>query len=383
MARKGYSLGSLTDYVNTKFNISGGEVTGNLNVQGILSEKGERVFSPNNKPTATDVGLGNVPNTIHSVNADANTVVVRDSPGDINCRLLRSNYENQTSISGAMAYRLNNSSDNFVRFCSDPAAIRKWLGGGSQPATWATLIGTVPKIGDNGEMGVGKFIDFHDTNSTKDYDVRLQANSNSLNITTGSGTIEIGVQNTSYAHIYTDRAKFAFNKEIDLLNNPLRTGYMIVAGDVELQAQSIRRHYKFNIGSRNLHMYADPNVEEFKFDASILSNGNGNFNDVYIRSDKRLKSNITPLEDNLSKILHLNPVKYDKKGTLEAEDTEEELGLIAQEVEEIIPLAVATPTDEAQLKALKPYALIATLVGAVKELKAELDELKAQINQTK
>ena len=118
---------------------------------------------------------------------------------------------------------------------------------------------------------------------------------------------------------------------------------------------------------------------KFQNDLTFVCDGNGNFNDVYIRSDKRLKSSITPIEDNLSKVLQLNPVKYDKKKTLESEETEEELGLIAQEVEKIIPLAVATSDDETKLKALKPYALIATLIGAVKELKAELDELKSQI----
>lgn len=59
MARKGYSLGSLTDYVNTKFNITGGEITGSMNVQGVLNEKGQRVYSPNNKPTAKDLNVFN------------------------------------------------------------------------------------------------------------------------------------------------------------------------------------------------------------------------------------------------------------------------------------------------------------------------------------
>ena len=63
--------------------------------------------------------------------ATGSTVVKRDSSADINVRLVRSNYTNQTTISGAMAFRVNNGSDNYTRFCSDGAAIRTFIGAGT------------------------------------------------------------------------------------------------------------------------------------------------------------------------------------------------------------------------------------------------------------
>lgn len=54
-------------------------------------------------------------------------VVLRDESSDVHARLFRSNYANQTTISGAMAFRVSNGSDNFIRFCSNQAAIRYWL----------------------------------------------------------------------------------------------------------------------------------------------------------------------------------------------------------------------------------------------------------------
>lgn len=66
-----------------------------------------------------------------SISGNANTIAVRDGSGDLQCRLVRPTYANQTTISGALAYRVNNSSDNFIRFCSDTAAIRTWLGAAS------------------------------------------------------------------------------------------------------------------------------------------------------------------------------------------------------------------------------------------------------------
>lgn len=61
-----------------------------------------------------------------SSSATASTLAVRDGSGDIYCRLVRSTYDNQTTISGALAYRVS-TSDNYIRFCSDIAAIRTWL----------------------------------------------------------------------------------------------------------------------------------------------------------------------------------------------------------------------------------------------------------------
>ena len=58
----------------------------------------------------------------------ATTVAGRNSSGDIVARLFRSEYANQTTISGAIAFRTNNSTDNYIRFCSDAAAIRTFIG---------------------------------------------------------------------------------------------------------------------------------------------------------------------------------------------------------------------------------------------------------------
>jgi hypothetical protein len=93
-------------------------------------------------PNSSEVGLGNVPNTVHSSAADINTVAVRDSAADINARLFRSNYGNESTVAGAMAFR-NSTTDNYIRFCSNPAAIRSWLGAAADSHThsWAQVTG--------------------------------------------------------------------------------------------------------------------------------------------------------------------------------------------------------------------------------------------------
>nr|VVV04432.1 hypothetical protein AW0309160_01827 [Aliivibrio wodanis] len=65
--------------------------------------------------------------------ATANTVAKRNASGDLLARLFRSNYANSSSISGALAFRVNNSSDSYIRFCSNISAIKNWLVAASKP----------------------------------------------------------------------------------------------------------------------------------------------------------------------------------------------------------------------------------------------------------
>ena len=98
---------------------TGKSVNGSGNVSWSLSEIGAAPASHTHNY---------VPTSDVAATATANKVAKLDGSADINVRLLRSNYTNQSTISGALAYRVNNGSDNYLRFCSDTAAIRTWLG---------------------------------------------------------------------------------------------------------------------------------------------------------------------------------------------------------------------------------------------------------------
>lgn len=58
----------------------------------------------------------------------ANTIVRRDSVADINCRLARQTFANQTSIisTAAIVFRVNDSSDNYLRIIT-PAGFLDWF----------------------------------------------------------------------------------------------------------------------------------------------------------------------------------------------------------------------------------------------------------------
>ena len=70
--------------------------------------------------------------------ATANTVVGRNGSRDIFVRLVRSDYQNQSTISGAMAFRVNNGTDDYIRFCNSTSAIRTYLSVPQTNGTGAT-----------------------------------------------------------------------------------------------------------------------------------------------------------------------------------------------------------------------------------------------------
>jgi hypothetical protein len=87
-------------------------------------------------------------------------------------------------------------------------------------------------------------------------------------------------------------------------------------------------------------------------------------------SDARAKGNIEPLAGALSKLVQLRGVSYDWNDDRESG---RQVGLIAQEVQQVVPEAVSIGVRGA---GISYSALIPVLIEAVKELKAEVDALR-------
>jgi len=100
---------------------------------------------------------------------------------------------------------------------------------------------------------------------------------------------------------------------------------------------------------------------------SVVATGN-----VTAYSDSRLKENVEVISNAVSKVQQLSGNTYTRN---DLEDTNKKYaGVIAQEVEAVLPEAVSTTPDGT--KVVDYNATIALLVEAVKELKAEVDSLK-------
>jgi len=100
-------------------------------------------------------------------------------------------------------------------------------------------------------------------------------------------------------------------------------------------------------------------------------------NDVTAFSDERLKENIQPITGGLEKVMQLQGVTYKRN---DVTDAKTQIGVIAQQVEPILPEVVLTAEDEMGTKSVDYAKMTAVLIEAVKELKEEITQLKQQIN---
>ena len=91
------------------------------------------------------------------------------------------------------------------------------------------------------------------------------------------------------------------------------------------------------------------------------------------RSDVRLKSNIESIPNSLDAIRNLQGVSYNMKNN----ECKKSFGLIAQEVEHIIPEIVET--DPNGYKAISYMELLPFLIESVKELSNEIQKLKERV----
>jgi hypothetical protein len=117
------------------------------------------------------------------------------------------------------------------------------------------------------------------------------------------------------------------------------------------------------------------------FQGKVQVDGNLHATRVYITSDGRFKKNIEPLEDALEKTSLLQGVSYDWRTEEYPErrfDNRRQLGLIAQEVEKVVPEVVATSPEDGT-KSVEYQNLVPLLIEAVKELKARNEELSRRL----
>lgn len=115
------------------------------------------------------------------------------------------------------------------------------------------------------------------------------------------------------------------------------------------------------------------------FGHNVTSNGNGSFNDVQIRSDRRNKRNLVKLDKALDRLELLTGYLYEIQHPDDGWQTS--VGLIAQDALEALPELVSEDDDaisgEKRLR-LNYNGVIALLVEGMKALRQEVNEIKGR-----
>lgn len=145
--------------------------------------------------------------------------------------------------------------------------------------------------------------------------------------------------------------------------------------------QSSDGYSRFYFGNNARTYFGSGNGYEFRSaaDVNIASISNaGDFvaaGDVTAYSDARIKENVHTIENALDKTLQLRGVTYNRT---DSEDKSTKVGVIAQEILEVIP-EVVKQNDEG-MYSVSYGNLTAVLIEAIKEQQKQIDELKEIIN---
>ena len=148
------------------------------------------------------------------------------------------------------------------------------------------------------------------------------------------------------------------------------------------------------IGNAMVRMHVHDATFDFNAAGDFTAGRNGSFNDVYIRSDRRLKVNLEELKDDaLEKVNSLKVYSYDKVKSLKDRSViKREVGIIAQDLEEVLPEAVGIqstedPENPEAIKTISNSAVNALIIKAIQEMdakyQAKIEALTKEIAELK
>lgn len=275
----------------------------------------------------------------------------------------------------------------------------------------------------NGNVGIG----------TIDPKEKLELNgsirgkqSGALRISTGHGYVDVGPKNANWSHFYTDRPKYYFDKEIRVNSGKIGSYdedlSLCTSGTERIRVTKNQGTINFSPGNNGKrHPYLSDaqfviswNYSGGRGETVFYQHGGGGWRSGYdfwtqrngvgkqlqariedtgnfnIRggfgslSDVREKTNVQTISNALKKILNLRGVYFNWQDK-NARDNKTHLGLIAQEVKNVVPEVVAggiNEMGEEELLSLHYDGLIPLVIEALKEQQQNIEALSSARSDT-
>jgi hypothetical protein len=221
--------------------------------------------------------------------------------------------------------------------------------------------GRVLRLGDGDDTSIyNDGSHFNIVNTTTNQDIIFKGNDDGSNIT--ALTLDMSDAGTA---IFNHDVKLGDNSELKLGSND----------DLKIFCDGSGNYIRSQTSNMDLGIVVNDGgniITALSFDSSAAGAATFN-NDVTAFSDERLKSNITTIPDALSKVTEMRGVHYVRDAT-----GKDSTGVIAQEMQKVAPELVLTADDEMGTLSVNYGNITGYLIEAIKELKAEIEELKAR-----
>jgi hypothetical protein len=209
--------------------------------------------------------------------------------------------------------------------------------------------------------------------TASNYIVLSDGDGNPRLISDGSGNVTIGnssqVGNASQFYSYAVSSQSAITG--NAINTSQNNDVCLMRATRNTTNGTFRAYSYYNDGAGAYKFYVIDSGAIYSTSTSITS-----------LSDQRFKENIKDIDVGLDAVMALKPRRFDwidGKG----ENRKNVVGFIAQEIQQILPDIVSTyeqsPEDKTEYLAIRQSDLIPTLVKAIQEQQAIIEQLKAKV----
>lgn len=268
------------------------------------------------------------------------------------------------TLSVNKTFRFNNGTEGPNRvLTSDNNGYANW---GNPPTNYWTTSGTNIYNNNTGNVGIG--------NTTPSNKLSVTGNANF------SGNLGIG--NATPTRPLSFPA--SLGEKILLYPGGIgEVGIGVYGNELRLHADNPGAKISFGTQT-NAGVFTEAGKFEIAGGYALSVFGNIWANGVTYNSDARFKKNIHPLNNSLQKLMQLKGVEYEmitdkfsNKNFMEGT----QIGLLAQEVEAVVPQVVSTNADG--YKSVDYAKLVPLLIEGMKEQQKQIDKLQQEINNLK
>lgn len=352
--------------------------TGNLSAPSVTSVADKLVLRDGSGHTYANYGFVNYLNTVdHGVNGDAGTVTsIMTKRGDNYLRATSAaSVKTYLGITGADVYSDRTNTASYVGVAREMA----WKNYGNSHTIIDASAGTSPSgsaINNTNAANAwsATFPTLVGWNGSQTYGVRVD--SARISDTTD------GLTAAALGKTYTWTG--SSNDFMSTLNSATAgpMGTLRATGNANQGAgMSFLRsgQYAINMGLDNDNVFriggwsAAANRLQMDMSGNLTMAG-----DIIAYSDARLKNDVQPIENGLNKINALRGVSYVRNDNEDLATGKRSIGVIAQEVREVLPELVLEAADGTL--GVNYGNMVAVLIEAVKELTAKVATLEAKLN---